>query len=1187
MLFKIKNKFLFLAVIYVFFVLVGIFVLSYKWLPPGFAIVGHDSGLPLDAKQFLLTRLYAWDDRLDFGVDNSPNFGSLTIHFFDWLFSYIAGTPYAGNYLSVFFWLGLIFLSGFALSYSLRDRLGKPFVFILPVFLVFNFYIFQSVFMLERSKFGVFSATLITLAVFFRMRKREFSVVAAALISSLVFSIFNGGGWFGITLYGGVAVVLVALLVVGFASKVTRSNTHGLKETLLFVFLSLVFYIFFNAYSILPYVKNFLTNDAPRLLHESSASNNIEWLRYVSRSTSTLNLFRFLGVPDWYAGLNEIGKADPNHPYASSYLNNAGLVLLSFVFPLLTFGSLVLAKTKKQRRIICIFALIALLELVFTAGSHTPLGHLYEFLMNHVPGFFIFRSAFYKFGIFYLLGALVMFSFTISFLIERLAEVITIRSFLLFPKAGERSVNFTQTSLVFVLTVLSLGLWLGYHKVLLSSGKVFSWKSDETTKTRPPDYVFDFARSVSRNSLDGRRVLMLPPVNKDWLNDAYSWGYWSLSPLPFALSSIHVLSNWHALTGDEQRLVDGLYNAIKEKKEADFHKLADRVNVGYILLRNDVLVDSSWSAADRPETYKRNIETFASIGKPVEYGQWYLYPIRSTGPTQVYSIASINIAPEKLSLLVNEFFGGGHAIDYSVFKEYKEIGLLGQNRVELYDCLSCLLEKQAKLKSLPETIILPNSPLYYFKVEQEQKILKVPKDSKSKIADYLGFTLRRTAEWKTMIGLSVKEEYLIKNMEVMRSYLDKIYFELKFSQENTSDFETARQVLDYLSPIERELNDYLAGHDSKVRSNKFIDEVLGILWNTRQIKNFFNPILDDMDRWSKEKVYKINFPESGEYTLFFSSDSFPRSVDGGVILPKTIEFMRNGQTKTLEVKDGDNGWFLSGINYQDAGSAQLVLRFDELPDLLNSEGSVIVDFPNRKAACYRESIKNYDRSRPYTILVSKTDRLREAKVIIRDDAHVYSQKNNFLLGDDTFEVPTVGRGKFSTYTFRASVTTKIASLYICSNDTELPLIDKIGVREFFAPVVIGVKKPPIVENVGPDLEYKFINPTKYEGEIKHSDKPFILVFNEKFDPSWKLFLRNDRGGKTDVGSHFVVDGYANGWFIDQINTKEYGIEYAPQSLFYVGGIVSLTSLMVGAGWMAYSAYRARTKNRKDSKKVTG
>ena len=208
-----SNKFLTFACVYAFFALFCLLLLvRVYWLPPGFALAGHDSGLPLDAKQFLLSRLYAWDDRLGFGLDNSANFGSLTIHFFDWISSVIAGTPYAGNYVSLFFWLGLIFLSAFIFAYQLKSVCGKPFVFILPVFLTFNFYVFQSVFMLERAKFGIFSATLLSLAVFFRMQEKKFSVITSAVLTSFIFSVFNGGGWFGITLYGGVAVILISLI---------------------------------------------------------------------------------------------------------------------------------------------------------------------------------------------------------------------------------------------------------------------------------------------------------------------------------------------------------------------------------------------------------------------------------------------------------------------------------------------------------------------------------------------------------------------------------------------------------------------------------------------------------------------------------------------------------------------------------------------------------------------------------------------------------------------------------------------------------------------------------------------------------------------------------------------------------------------------------------------------------------
>ena len=118
-----------ISFLYILLVLVCLFLWSLiYWLPPGYTLAGHDSGLPLNAKQFLLSRLYSWDDRLGFGLDNSANFGSLTIHFFDWISSVLAGTPYAGNYFSLFFWLGLIFVSAFIFAYQLKEVFGKPFV---------------------------------------------------------------------------------------------------------------------------------------------------------------------------------------------------------------------------------------------------------------------------------------------------------------------------------------------------------------------------------------------------------------------------------------------------------------------------------------------------------------------------------------------------------------------------------------------------------------------------------------------------------------------------------------------------------------------------------------------------------------------------------------------------------------------------------------------------------------------------------------------------------------------------------------------------------------------------------------------------------------------------------------------------------------------------------------------------
>lgn len=1159
---KFLDKFLPFVILWVFFVLVGVFVLAFTWLPPGYTLAGHDSGLPLSAKQFLSTRLYAWDGRLGFGLDNSANFGSLTVHFFDWLSASIAGVPYAGNYVSLFFWLGLIFLSGSIFSYQLKDAFGKPFVFLLPVFLTFNFYIFQSVFMLERAKFGIFAATLIALAVFVRMQDKKLSVLASALVSSIVFSIFNGGGWFGVTLYAGVALILGILLFVGFIRGLVNDNFAEFRKTLFFIILSAVFYLILNAYSILPYLKNFLEVDALQLIRDPSSENNKGWLAYVSRAASFLNLFRFLGIPDWYG---EINKANPSHPYASFYLNNTAMTAISFVFPVLSFAGFLLAKTREQKKLLAIFGLIALIEVIFTAGSKPPFGFLYEFLMDYIPGFFILRSAFYKFGIFYSFGMSVLLAFTLSALIQKLSDL----------------VRHAKTVVLFLCTFIVLVLWFSYHWVLFDPAMVFSWKTDQTTKIKVPEYIFDFANWVEKNRLDDKRVFLLPPPNQDWQNDAYDWGYWSLAPVTSTITSAKVLSNWHALTSEELNLVERLYDFVKENDKENFLQLAGRLNIGYVLLRQDVLVDSSWSSSERPEVYRAVMESFENVNRLEVFGEWELYQIESTAPRQVYAVSSINLAPDNFISLVNNFFTDGHTVGFFAKESYEGITNLSSNEVDVYDCLSCLLEKQARLKSFPEVTILPNSLFFNFKAKQEQKLLAQNRDPKSKIGDYLGLVLRRAAELGAMVDLSVKEQYLIENMEMIRRYLRGLYSELQTSGKNAYDFELLKQVLDFLNQVEREFNDQVSGDVAKTRSHQFGEQALGILWDISRVKEFFTPLLGDTDRWATEKVYKVGFLESGEYTLFFSSEAFPRNIEGNIIFPKIIKFIKNKEEKILEFTHNKKDWFSLDIGYQEKGDADLVLYFEKPPNLFSIEGSGLESFPFGKAACYRGGIKNFDRRRVYQILVSKTDRLRQVKIIFRDDNRVYTDQHGFLQGEDVFEAPSVAKGEFSRYIYTPSGLSKNITLYICSDDKNLPLInDEIFVREFFSPSVLTVRKSGVDFLTSPEVTYTKINPTKYEGEIKDARAPFVLIFNEKINPSWELLIEGDGGDWSIVDKHFMVDGYANGWPIEQIGARKFKIEYIPQRLFYIGSAISLTSLFVGLAWLIYSGVAAKKKGLK-------
>lgn len=1145
---KFKNRFLAFSLFYLFLVLLILLLWSaIVWLPRGFALAGHDSGLPLDAKQFLLSRFYAWDDRLGFGLDNSANFGSLTIHFLDWVSATLAGTPYSGNFISLFFWLGLIFFSAFIFAYQLKNICGRLFVFILPIFLTINFYIFQSVFMLERAKFGIFSATLISLGLFFRMLDGKMSLTTSVVLSAVVFSIFNGGGWFGITLYGGAAIILISLILTSLFKGLSKKNFSEFKRVLIYIVLTATLFLALNAYSILAYIQNFISADAPRLVQESSMEGHIDWLRYVSRSTSFINLFRFLGVPDWYGEPNELIEVNISHTYAPLYLNNRFLGLISFLLPLLSFLCFLLVKNNKQKRLLSIFGLISLFEIIFAAGSNSPFGFIYEFLMNHLPGFFLFRSAFYKFGIFYLFSTAVLFSATLSILIEKLAD--------LFPNKDFKFKN----AVVIVSLILIVGSWVGYHYVLFEPAKIFAWKTDQTTRINPPDYIYDFDKFVQENNFSEKRVLMIPPVNKDWENDAYNWGYWSLSPLPFALSSVRTLSNWHGLTSEELELVDSLYEAIKSNNEKSFLKQSDDLNVGYILIRQDVLTDSKWSASERPESYRAILQSFRLIGKVASFGQWELYKLNSTTNMQAFTISSVNLTSDNFVSLVGQLLDEGHTVGLTDKKKYPELEKLSLNKVYAYDCLSCLVEKQVRLKSLPDPVILPGSLLYHFKEVREQKVLSSSKDSRGKMADYLGSILTRSAEQKKMLDLSVKEERLLNNIAVIRLYLSSLYSEIQSNKDYAEDFELVSQVQDFLNPVDRVIGDYMKTNVSSAHSHRFDEEMLGILWDINKIRDYFLPILSNQKRWAYEKVYKPAFPESGNYRLSFSSQSFPRTLDGKLIFPKEIKFTKE-DVKELKITEDKKGWLSVELGYQESGVGKLDVIFDELPNLFDIEETKIEKFPYGDVSCINGHIKNFDRKRAYEILISRTDRLGKVTAILKDKNKSYSDAHGFLKGEDIFEVPAVSLGEFSRDVYFPSGIAKDISLYVCSDNKIPPVIDKIYIHEFFSPSALITKKTDLNLSSPPNITYERINPTEYKGMIDKSDNLFILVFNEKNSHLWKLYIADEHGNWQNENKHFLIDGYANGWLIDKGNLRKFKIEYTPQFWFYVGSVISISVL---------------------------
>jgi hypothetical protein len=104
------------------------------------------------------------------------------------------------------------------------------------------------------------------------------------------------------------------------------------------------------------------------------------------------------------------------------------------------------------------------------------------------------------------------------------------------------------------------------------------------------------------------------------------------------------------------------------------------------------------------------------------------------------------------------------------------------------------------------------------------------------------------------------------------------------------------------------------------------------------------------------------------------------------------------------------------------------------------------------------------------------------------------------------------------------------------------LVDNVTVHEV-TPTITGLPREyQIVE------DYNAINPSRYSAKL-HSDKPFMLAFDQRYDPSWQANIyKNNR----NVQSLPPVPlyGLINGFYINQTGAIEVILEHKFQSWFY-------------------------------------
>jgi len=156
--------------------------------------------------------------------------------------------------------------------------------------------------------------------------------------------------------------------------------------------------------------------------------------------------------------------------------------------------------------------------------------------------------------------------------------------------------------------------------------------------------------------------------------------------------------------------------------------------------------------------------------------------------------------------------------------------------------------------------------------------------------------------------------------------------------------------------------------------------------------------------------------------------------------------------------------------------------------------------------------------------------------------------------------------------------------------------------------IVSEPKEKLVEpkSVGFDL----VNPTRKLVHIQGATTPFFLAMSESYHDQWQLELNNARvqgfleswwpfakSDKVRNEYHYQLSGFLNAWYVDPSTlcslpeascTKhadgsydiEMQIEFWPQRWFYLGLLISATTLLGSIGYLGYDFTRRRQLRKK-------
>ncbi len=137
--------------------------------------------------------------------------------------------------------------------------------------------------------------------------------------------------------------------------------------------------------------------------------------------------------------------------------------------------------------------------------------------------------------------------------------------------------------------------------------------------------------------------------------------------------------------------------------------------------------------------------------------------------------------------------------------------------------------------------------------------------------------------------------------------------------------------------------------------------------------------------------------------------------------------------------------------------------------------------------------------------------------------------------------------------------------------------------------IFALKSSVLPVTPTPTITSEEINPVMYRVHVENAVSPYITIFNEQYDAGWRAYITpssiqtrdmTDLGllrllNKQSVSSsqHFMLNGYANAWYMTKPGSYDIIIVYWPQILFLLSVGITIGTLVGSTVWLFWFSHK--------------